>query len=256
VSIYIVAALGLNTFESAQRANVVEAYSAYLCSYTDPTRNSSGRSHTAVEWAMRPGISADVPSTADPAVISTNQQCIAGNKSKAVPEVYKVLSMSGTRAQPRRTAVHFAPLKQTVPIAKAAHNVTSFQSAGSVRSIAMTGSSNVFPFGQCTWWADQRYYQLHGLFVPWRTNAIAANWVNRAHEFGWHVSDTPIVGAIMVLQPGVQGAYSAGHVGVVEDLLEDGSVVASSMNWGSHPTMVTEHQFHPGPGVAFISQKD
>jgi surface antigen len=58
----------------------------------------------------------------------------------------------------------------------------------------------------------------------------------------------------MVLQPGVQGAYSAGHVGVVEHLLDSGSVVASSMNWGMNPQMTTEHTFHSGPGVAFISR--
>lgn len=32
---------------------------------------------------------------------------------------------------------------------------------------------NVFPYGACTWWADQRYYQLHGIFVPWHTQANA-----------------------------------------------------------------------------------
>jgi len=85
---------------------------------------------------------------------------------------------------------------------------------------------------------------------------MAANWVYRAREFGWHVSGIPKVGSILVLQPGIQGAYSAGHVAVVEHLLNNGSVVASSMNWGRNPTVVTDSTFRPGPGVAFISQED
>ncbi len=263
VSTCVVATLGLNIFEGAKQANVVEAQSAYACSFADPTRNGIG-SHRAGGLAMHPdvklGETVDVPSAVDPAVISVNQQCAVGNQSSAVPEVYEVLSMPGKRAQLRRKAIHFVPTQRPVPIAKVTSVVqtapTSFQSAGAVRRIGEAGSSNAFPFGQCTWWANQRYYQLHGLFVPWRTNAMAANWVNQAHVFGWHISTTPIVGAIMVLQPGVQGAYAAGHVGVVEHLLTDGSVVASSMNWGSRPTMVTEYRFHPGPGVNFISQQD
>jgi surface antigen len=160
-------------------------------------------------------------------------------------------------AQLGQTASHFGSGEQVVPIATATNVVQPVSTSVQVaQSRAAVGSSNPFPFGQCVWWADQRYYQLHGVFVPWRTNAMAANWVDRAREFGWHVSGMPEVGSIMVLQPGVQGAYAAGHVAVVEHLLSAGTVIASSMNWGNHPTMVTDNTFHPGPGVAFISQGD
>ena len=258
VSIYVVAALGLNIFEGTQRVNTVEAQSPSICSYTDPISDDIG-SHTAVEGTIhpdvRPDASVDVPDIVGPAVRSADQQCIAGKKAKA--NQGKVLNMPDKRVQVHQTAVHFVPTEPTVPIAKATDVVQQAStSSHSTQNIAVAGSSNVFSFGQCTWWADERYYQLHGVFVPWRTGASAANWVDRAREFGWHVSDTPAVGSIIVLQPGVQGAYSAGHVGVVEHLLNDGSVVASSMNWGSNPAAVTDYPFHPGPGVAFISQKD
>jgi surface antigen len=85
-------------------------------------------------------------------------------------------------------------------------------------------------------------------------NASAMNWAHLAQQFGWQVSTQPTVGSIIVLQPGIQGAYSEGHVGVVERVLNNGSVTVSSMNWGSNPTAVTQHQFHPGPGVAFVRQ--
>jgi surface antigen len=115
------------------------------------------------------------------------------------------------------------------------------------------GSGNVFPYGTCTWWADQRYYQLHGSYVPWRTQANAWQWTARARQFNWRVSSQPSPGAIIVLQPGVQGSYGMGHVAVVEKILSNGHVIASNMSWGGSFGRVTDVEFAPGPGVSFIS---
>jgi surface antigen len=116
------------------------------------------------------------------------------------------------------------------------------------------GFTNVFPFGQCTWWAAQRYFQLHDVGVPWTYNANANQWVARAHDFGWQVSSKPTVGSIIVMQADVQGAGDVGHVGIVEQILSDGAVIVSSMNWGNHSGMVTNDVFNPGPGISFVSQ--
>lgn len=113
---------------------------------------------------------------------------------------------------------------------------------------------NVFPYGACTWWADQRYYQLHGIFVPWHTQANAWQWTARAYQYGWHVSGKPVPGAIIDLQPWVEGAYGFGHVAVVEKILKNGHVIASNMSWGANPWQVTYVEFAPGPGVTFIYQ--
>lgn len=111
---------------------------------------------------------------------------------------------------------------------------------------------NIFPFGACTWWADQRYYQLHGTYVPWTTNSNAWQWTARAYQFGWHVSSTPRAGAIMDLQPGVQGAGWLGHVGVVEQVRANGTFIASSMNWNGNTQTATNWTFHAGAGVTFL----
>jgi N-acetylmuramoyl-L-alanine amidase len=121
------------------------------------------------------------------------------------------------------------------------------------KSSPVIGLSNPFPYGQCTWWASQRYFQLHGVYIPWHTNANAWQWTARASDFHWNVSTQPSSGAIIDLQPGVQGAGSLGHVGVVERILGNGHVVASSMNWGPNYTQVTDFEFRPGTGVTFIS---
>lgn len=115
------------------------------------------------------------------------------------------------------------------------------------------GQGNFFPYGQCTWWAAQRYYQLNRVYVPWTTQSDAWEWTYRAHDFHWSVSSTPRVGAIVDLQPWVEGAYGLGHVAVVEKVLGNGDVIASNMNWGYFYWEVVDVEFAPGPGVTFIS---
>jgi surface antigen len=61
------------------------------------------------------------------------------------------------------------------------------------------------------------------------------------------------MGAIIDLQPWVEGAYGLGHVAVVEKILSNGHVIASSMNWGAYYWEVSYIEFAPGPGVAFIT---
>jgi surface antigen len=118
----------------------------------------------------------------------------------------------------------------------------------------MTGYGNPFPYPACTWWADQRYYQIHGIYVPWSNGANAWQWSSRAAEYGWRVSGTPMVGSIMVLQPYVDGAEGYGHVAYVEQILNNNRVIASSMNWGANPYTVTQGVFSSGGGVTFIHQ--
>jgi surface antigen len=120
-------------------------------------------------------------------------------------------------------------------------------------SNAARGAYNPFPYGECTWWASQRYFQLHGVYVPWTINANAYQWVARAYDFNWQVSSQPSAGSILVLQPNVQGAAYLGHVAVVESVLGNGHVIASSMNWGPDYSSVSTFEFTPGPGVSFVS---
>lgn len=123
---------------------------------------------------------------------------------------------------------------------------------GSARQ-PVKGTGNYFPPGQCTWWANQRYHQLHGVYVPWLSQSDAWQWTARAHQFYWRVSSKPSPGAIIDLQPWIQGAYGFGHVAVVEKILPDGRVIASNLNWGARPDRITNVEFTPGPGVTFIS---
>ena len=129
---------------------------------------------------------------------------------------------------------------------------------------AATGTDNPFPPGQCTWWADERYQQLTGYYVPAGQyfNGLhfgdAHEWYGAAMAAGWETSSFPpsSVPSIIVLQPGVQLADPMyGHVGVVEKVNPDGSVLTSDLNWGptyAAKTQVTNVTFKLGPGVDFI----
>jgi len=115
------------------------------------------------------------------------------------------------------------------------------------------GSLNHFALGECTYWADLRYHQLTGVWVPWIGNAY--QWAAGAAASGWVVSSTPRVPSIIVLQPGVQGAFGVGHVAVVERINSDGSVYTSNMNMyanGGGWDIVSYATFTPGPGVSFV----
>jgi surface antigen len=140
----------------------------------------------------------------------------------------------------------------SVPATKPATDVFAQAPLLSTSAATKVGNGNSFSYPQCTWWADERYHQLHGVYVPWTTHANAWQWTTRAYEFSWHVSSRPTVGSIIDLQPWVQGAYGLGHVGVVEQVLRNGHVIASSMNWGSNPYAVSYTEFAPGAGVTFI----
>ena len=126
--------------------------------------------------------------------------------------------------------------------------------SASVSSRSAVGYGNIFSYPACTWWANQRYYQLHGVFVPWRTQSMAWQWTARAYQFGWQVSTRPSAGSIVDMQPWVQGAYGGGHVAIVERVLSNGTVIASSMSWGANPYAVVYIQVRPGSGITFIRQ--
>jgi surface antigen len=114
------------------------------------------------------------------------------------------------------------------------------------------GSGNFFPYGQCTYWANERYHTLSGAYVPWTTNSDAWLWTTRANQYHWNVSSTPTVGAIIDIQSGVQGAGGYGHVAIVEKIVDSSHVLTSNMNWGAGAT-VTYITFAVGPGITFIT---
>ncbi|WP_220199951.1 CHAP domain-containing protein [Ktedonospora formicarum] len=115
------------------------------------------------------------------------------------------------------------------------------------------GSSNHGWPGQCTDWAAKRFHERTDVWVPWYGNAW--EWLNGAMQYHWNVSAMPTVGAILVLQPNVQGAGSYGHVAIVEGINNNGTVHISQYNWQGGVGVYSEWNFsYPDyPRVAFIT---
>ena len=114
-------------------------------------------------------------------------------------------------------------------------------------------ASLVWPYGQCTYWANSEYHRMAGFWVSWSGDAY--QWVAGAQSAGWIVSQTPHVYSIIVLMPGVQGASGYGHVAVVEKIVNSTTVSTSNMNWyanGGGLGVVSYENFTTGSGVYFI----
>ncbi len=270
----VVAVFGLSTIGMTPRVNGKEAHAKTFttCSITDHTRlvddevweSASARAGMSLNARVTHRQSAGYGVTynnqqACSHVQTANSTYNADTSDKAMDTLAVPGDQAASDAPARlaRPAVPFVPERRVLPLISLAHSMSTTLASPDTLANALSAvgrAGNMFPYGQCTWWANQRYYQVHNVFVPWTSNANAGQWIYRAREFGWRVSTAPIPGSILVLEPGVEGASWLGHVAFVEQVLADGSVIASSMNWGAYPAMVTEAQFSPGPGVAFVSR--
>ncbi len=123
-----------------------------------------------------------------------------------------------------------------------------------VGPITASGSTlNRFFYGQCTYWANYRYHQLTGVWIPWLGNAY--EWYQQAINYGWHTSDYPNPNgpSIIVLGPYVQNDLSPyGHVAVVEKINGDGTVTTSNMHWPYVGVVSYVNFKYPVSGTHFI----
>jgi len=112
---------------------------------------------------------------------------------------------------------------------------------------AATPTYNHFYWGQCTWWAANVRPDIGSKI--WG-NAAQWAWVARAD--GFKTGSKPAAGAIVVYQPGAQGAWWAGHVARVLSVSPDGyHFTVDEMNYPI-PGVVTHRLSHAGAGVSFI----
>lgn len=100
--------------------------------------------------------------------------------------------------------------------------------SGGIVSTAGITPDTRYPWGQCTWWAATRRADI-GRPIPGWGNA--ATWAGSAASAGYTVDGSPSAGSVIVFQPGVLGAAAYyGHVAMVEEVREDGSILISESN--------------------------
>lgn len=121
-----------------------------------------------------------------------------------------------------------APAAQAAAITSTVENVASASGFAWGGSSAVYGS-NGYDYGYCTWWAASRRSQI-GRPIP-SNLGNASTWKILAQRAGLGVGQQPTSGAIIWSPP--RDYY--GHVGFVEKVMPNGSVVVSEMNvvgWG------------------------
>ncbi len=105
--------------------------------------------------------------------------------------------------------------------------------------------------GQCTWWAATR--RLDERFLGLGTYAY--QWAYNAPRHGFRTGSWPAVGATVIFQPGVQGAWGGGHAAHVVAVYSNGWFLISEMNFywnGGGWDRVNYRYAHVGSGVTFI----
>ncbi len=107
-----------------------------------------------------------------------------------------------------------------------------------------------FAYGTPMYWANMRYHQLTGHWVPWPGNAD--QWPSQAAAYGWTVSTQPHIPSIMAFQPYVQGAGPHGHVAIAESIDGD-DVITSHWDVSGYPLATTIYlRNQAGAGVSFL----
>lgn len=91
--------------------------------------------------------------------------------------------------------------------------------------------TNWYYWGDCTWYAFERRKQLGKPVGNGWGNA--SNWAGQASSAGYNVNNSPSVGAIIQAHAWTNNAWGMGHVGVVERINPDGSILISEMNFGT-----------------------
>ncbi len=113
---------------------------------------------------------------------------------------------------------------------------------------ASYGQFNGYVYGYCTWHAANRRAQA-GKPLP-NNLGHARTWGPRAQQFGMSVTENPTAGSV-IWHKDTSIAWGLGHVGYVERVNEDGSIVVSDMNypWWNR---VTERTVTPAEFGAYL----
>ncbi len=158
-------------------------------------------------------------------------------------QIYPLTDSNADNSEPDSVKASITTQTQQRPSAPLA--VT--QAPPDTRPAIRRSSTNNFPWGQCTWWAAQSRPDIGSVVVG---NASA--WLYSARSAGLATGFMPRAGAIVVYQPGAQGAGWTGHVAYVTSVNPDGVTFnISEMNfpiWGG----VTHRVSRTGAGVSFI----
>lgn len=211
---------------------VVAAAGGLVAAFANPA-SADTLSTVAAPAAVGP---AHAPAAAAPTALSkigyapAAQQVAAQRGAKTAPTVIEDIQVKAAReaaAAQAAAARQAAAAARQAAAARASRDLTrttlttSTSSTKSSSNTAVPGASsgmrsshNWATPGQCTWGALNKWYQSEGYYPGgWTGNAMA--WASGARSAGYTVGSMPRTRSIIVMQPGVAGSSSVGHVGWV-----------------------------------------
>ena len=186
-------------------------------------------------------------------------------KAPAKPRVIEDIKVKGERkaAAERKVAAAKAAAERKAAAAKASRDLTRRSLTSSTSATKRTtntstpsassgsrASRNWATAGQCTWGALSKWYQSEGYYPGgWTGNAMV--WDSGAAAAGYTVSGTPRTRSILVMEPGVHGSSSVGHVAWVTGV-SGGKVTIIEMNALAGPYNYNTRTLTDGPGMKYI----
>jgi surface antigen len=189
------------------------------------------------------------------------QAAVAARKAPAKPIVIEDVQVKTERATAAAAAKAAAARKAAA--AKASRDLTRRSLTSSTSATKSTtntstpsassgtrSSHNWATPGQCTWGALAKWYQSEGYYPGgWTGNAMA--WASGAASAGYTVTGTPRTRSILVMQPGVNGSSSVGHVAWVTGV-SGNKVTIIEMNALAGPYNYNTRTLTDGPGMQYI----
>ena len=269
--------------ESAQPAMkagaIVAATGGLVATFANPA-SADTLSPSSGDVAAAAGVDAAAPAAVGPATAAAPATSTALSKIGFAPAVQKAVAHRVAPAKPQ--VIEDVQVKTERAAAKAAAKTaaktaaerkaatqrasrdltratlttsTSSAKASVNRSVpsassGVRASSNWATPGQCTWGALNKWYQSEGYYPGgWTGNAMT--WASGAASAGYTVSGTPRTRSILVMQPGVHGSSSVGHVAWVT-AVNGNEVTIIEMNALAGAYNYNTRTLTDGPGMKYI----
>ncbi len=150
-------------------------------------------------------------------VVKQQRAAEAKAKAEAAAKARKAAEARASRSASRET------LTNSTSTTKSTTNTYS-----GTAKVGTKSSYNWATAGQCTWGAQEKFRAYTGYYLGgFYGNALDWGW--KAANAGWTVTSTPRANSVLVMQPGVHGSSSAGHVAWVTSV-SGGKVTVIEMN--------------------------
>ncbi|MEW1952284.1 CHAP domain-containing protein [Terrabacter sp. NPDC080008] len=238
-----------DTLSAAKSAGVNAAAPEAAPAAVGPATTAAPAPSTALS---KIGFAPATQQTAAQRVEKTKPEVIEDEQVKAERADAAAKAAAAKAAADRQAATQRASrdlTRRTLTNSTSSVKVSANASAPSASS-GMRASSNWATAGQCTWGALNKWYQSEGYYPGgWTGNAMA--WASGARSAGYTVSSTPRTRSIIVMQPGVAGSSSVGHVGWVT-AVNGNKVTIIEMNATAGPYNYDTRTVTLSGGMSFI----